>query len=192
MPHIGQASQAAVVVAAATITCLSTITPPTTITQDSQDPNPLIRALAVRTMGCIRVDKITEYLCDPLQRCLKVCSSSSRAMGVCLLLPRFRNRGRQAVGGCRGRAILWPPGVGCGVFCGGLKPPFLPYVCQPTTFIAAPLHTCRTTTRTCARPRPCVCPSCLTSTLSWWRTGASWTCSGCAGGSRRCWCWCDM
>jgi hypothetical protein len=23
-------------------------------------------------MGCIRVDKITEYLCDPLQRCLKV------------------------------------------------------------------------------------------------------------------------
>jgi vesicle coat complex subunit len=43
--------------------------------QDSQDPNPLIRALAVRTMGCIRVDKITEYLCDPLQRCLKVCSS---------------------------------------------------------------------------------------------------------------------
>jgi len=40
--------------------------------QDSQDPNPLIRALAVRTMGCIRVDKITEYLCDPLGRCLKV------------------------------------------------------------------------------------------------------------------------
>jgi vesicle coat complex subunit len=40
--------------------------------QDSQDPNPLIRALAVRTMGCIRVDKITEYLCDPLHRCLKV------------------------------------------------------------------------------------------------------------------------
>eukprot|EP00850_Spirogloea_muscicola_P008312 SM000044S15959 [mRNA] locus=s44:228581:233709:+ [translate_table: standard] len=33
--------------------------------KDSQDPNPLIRALAVRTMGCIRVDKITEYLCDP-------------------------------------------------------------------------------------------------------------------------------
>ena len=42
------------------------------ILQDSQDPNPLIRALAVRTMGCIRVDKITEYLCDPLQKCLKV------------------------------------------------------------------------------------------------------------------------
>ena len=44
--------------------------------QDTQDPNPLIRALAVRTMGCIRVDKITEYLCDPLQRCLKVCEPS--------------------------------------------------------------------------------------------------------------------
>ena len=39
--------------------------------KDSQDPNPLIRALAVRTMGCVRVDKITEYLCDPLASCLK-------------------------------------------------------------------------------------------------------------------------
>lgn len=39
--------------------------------QDSQDDNPLIRALAVRTMGCIRVDKITEYLCDPLLRTLR-------------------------------------------------------------------------------------------------------------------------
>lgn len=41
--------------------------------QDASDPNPLIRALAVRTMGCIRVDKITEYLCEPLRQCLKVC-----------------------------------------------------------------------------------------------------------------------
>ena len=49
--------------------------------QDSQDPNPLIRALAVRTMGCIRVDKITEYLCDPLQRCLKVRKALQIAAG---------------------------------------------------------------------------------------------------------------
>ncbi|GKE59828.1 beta-adaptin-like protein B, partial [Tanacetum coccineum] len=42
-----------------------------TFVKDTQDPNPLICALAVRTMRCIRVDKITEYLCDPLQRCLK-------------------------------------------------------------------------------------------------------------------------
>uniref|UniRef100_A0A3Q2PPN8 Adaptor related protein complex 1 subunit beta 1 n=1 Tax=Fundulus heteroclitus TaxID=8078 RepID=A0A3Q2PPN8_FUNHE len=41
------------------------------LTQDCEDPNPLIRALAVRTMGCIRVDKITEYLCEPLRKCLK-------------------------------------------------------------------------------------------------------------------------
>lgn len=39
--------------------------------KDCDDPNPLIRALAVRTMGCIRVDKITEYLCEPLRKCLK-------------------------------------------------------------------------------------------------------------------------
>eukprot|EP00127_Corallochytrium_limacisporum_P002893 Clim_evm72s142 gene=Clim_evmTU72s142 len=38
--------------------------------KDCMDPNPLIRALAVRTMGCIRVDKITEYLCEPLRKCL--------------------------------------------------------------------------------------------------------------------------
>ena len=43
-----------------------------TFVKDCEDPNPLIRALAVRTMGCIRVDKITEYLCEPLRKCLKV------------------------------------------------------------------------------------------------------------------------
>ena len=36
--------------------------------KDSRNPsNPLIRALAVRTMGCIRVERITEYLCEPLK-----------------------------------------------------------------------------------------------------------------------------
>lgn len=39
--------------------------------KDCEDPNPLIRALAVRTMGCIRVEKITEYLCEPLRKCLR-------------------------------------------------------------------------------------------------------------------------
>ncbi|EAT36247.1 AAEL011650-PA [Aedes aegypti] len=42
-----------------------------TFVKDCEDTNPLIRALAVRTMGCIRVDKITEYLCEPLRKCLK-------------------------------------------------------------------------------------------------------------------------
>lgn len=42
-----------------------------TFVKDCEDGNPLIRALAVRTMGCIRVDKITEYLCEPLRKCLK-------------------------------------------------------------------------------------------------------------------------
>uniref|UniRef100_A0A914MQJ3 AP complex subunit beta n=2 Tax=Meloidogyne TaxID=189290 RepID=A0A914MQJ3_MELIC len=42
-----------------------------TFVKDCEDPNPLIRALAVRTMGCIRVDKITEYLCEPLRKCMK-------------------------------------------------------------------------------------------------------------------------
>ena len=42
-----------------------------TFRQDSNDPNPLIRALAIRTMGMIRVDKVVEYLCEPLRNCLK-------------------------------------------------------------------------------------------------------------------------
>ncbi|CAI5727136.1 unnamed protein product [Peronospora destructor] len=42
-----------------------------TFVKDAADANPLIRALSVRTMGCIRVDRITEYLCEPLRRCLK-------------------------------------------------------------------------------------------------------------------------
>jgi len=41
-----------------------------TFVKDTAHSSPLIRALAVRTMGCIRVDKITEYLCDPLKRAL--------------------------------------------------------------------------------------------------------------------------
>ena len=33
--------------------------------------NPLMRALAVRTMGCIRVNMIVSYLCEALTNALK-------------------------------------------------------------------------------------------------------------------------
>ncbi|KAI6655021.1 AP-1 complex subunit beta-1 isoform X1 [Oopsacas minuta] len=42
-----------------------------TFVRDSADLNPLIRALAIRTMGCIRVDRIIEHICEPLRKCLK-------------------------------------------------------------------------------------------------------------------------
>ena len=42
-----------------------------TFVQDSEDPNPLIRALAVRTMGCIRVEKMVDYMEEPLRKTLK-------------------------------------------------------------------------------------------------------------------------
>lgn len=42
-----------------------------TFVQDSEDPNSLVRALAIRTMGCIRVDKMVEYINIPLRRTLK-------------------------------------------------------------------------------------------------------------------------
>lgn len=42
-----------------------------TFVKDASDPNPLIRALSIRTMGCIRIEKISEYLCEPLRRGLR-------------------------------------------------------------------------------------------------------------------------
>ncbi|KAJ3359100.1 hypothetical protein GGF32_009621 [Allomyces javanicus] len=39
--------------------------------KDADDPNPLIRALAVRTMGCLRAEKIVDYLMEPLRKTLK-------------------------------------------------------------------------------------------------------------------------
>lgn len=41
-----------------------------TFQNDASDPSPLIRALAIRTLGCIRVDRITEHLCVPLGKAL--------------------------------------------------------------------------------------------------------------------------
>uniref|UniRef100_A0A7S1PK62 Beta-adaptin appendage C-terminal subdomain domain-containing protein n=1 Tax=Alexandrium catenella TaxID=2925 RepID=A0A7S1PK62_ALECA len=40
-----------------------------TFRKDASDSNPLIRSLAVRTMGCIRLDQVTEYLLEPLRKC---------------------------------------------------------------------------------------------------------------------------
>jgi len=42
-----------------------------TFRKDASDPNPLVRALAVRTMGCIRLDQVTEYLLEPLRQCCR-------------------------------------------------------------------------------------------------------------------------
>ncbi|KAI7833144.1 AP-2 complex subunit beta-like protein [Kickxella alabastrina] len=42
-----------------------------TFVKDAEDTNPLIRALAIRTMGCLHVEEVLDYLCDPLHKCLK-------------------------------------------------------------------------------------------------------------------------
>ena len=42
-----------------------------TFVKDTDDANPLIRALAIRTMGVLRAEKITDYIADPLRKCLK-------------------------------------------------------------------------------------------------------------------------
>ncbi|KIM23562.1 hypothetical protein M408DRAFT_332287 [Serendipita vermifera MAFF 305830] len=41
-----------------------------TFVKDSDDVNPLIRALSIRTMGCLRAEKIIDYLSPPLQKAL--------------------------------------------------------------------------------------------------------------------------
>ena len=42
-----------------------------TSVKDCEVPNLLIGALLLRTMGCSRVDKITELLCEPLIKSVK-------------------------------------------------------------------------------------------------------------------------
>lgn len=42
-----------------------------TFVTDSQHPNPLIRGLAIRTMSCIRVQNIVEYLSEPLRNAIQ-------------------------------------------------------------------------------------------------------------------------
>lgn len=44
---------------------------PSCTAQDSDDPNPLVRALAIRTMSCLRAEKIIDYLSDPLSKALR-------------------------------------------------------------------------------------------------------------------------
>jgi vesicle coat complex subunit len=41
-----------------------------TFVMDSSHPNPMVRALAIRTMGCLKVEKIFAYLMDPLKAAL--------------------------------------------------------------------------------------------------------------------------
>ncbi|RUS21377.1 hypothetical protein BC937DRAFT_92866 [Endogone sp. FLAS-F59071] len=42
-----------------------------TFMKDVEDPNPLIRALSIRTMGYIQVEKIVDCLVEPLRHCLR-------------------------------------------------------------------------------------------------------------------------
>eukprot|EP00667_Euglena_gracilis_P014445 EG_transcript_14956 len=42
-----------------------------TFVQDSQHEKPVVRALAIRTMLCIRVEEVLEYTLDPLKRALR-------------------------------------------------------------------------------------------------------------------------
>jgi len=144
-------------------------------------------------MGCIRVDKITEYLCDPLQRCLKV--QPARPPVLCTpqnpcytAVPAWSAAARRAAVRCNARLTTTH------VMLSGLRAPR----CLPAPAATGCLSVAgalalgerrraprRTTTRTCARRRRCAWPSCTTSTPSWSRTAASWTRSRRAAPPRR-------
>lgn len=59
--------------------------------KDSDDQNPLIRSLAIRTMGCLRVEKITAYIMDPLKKSLAVCL-------ICTSTGRYLTHGLNLIG----------------------------------------------------------------------------------------------
>ncbi|KAI9633131.1 clathrin binding protein [Dioszegia hungarica] len=42
-----------------------------TFVKDTADPNPLVRALAIRTMSVLRTEKTLDYLASPLSKCLR-------------------------------------------------------------------------------------------------------------------------
>ena len=60
-----------------------------TFVQDSEDSNPLIRALAIRTIGCVRVQKMIDYLSEPLRKTLKDESPYVRKTAVTCILKYF-------------------------------------------------------------------------------------------------------
>ncbi|KAJ5075402.1 ap-1 complex subunit beta-1 [Anaeramoeba ignava] len=62
-----------------------------TFVTDTQDPNPLIRALAIRSMGCIQVEEVNEYMCQPLRACLKDKDPYVRKTAVIAVVKLFEN-----------------------------------------------------------------------------------------------------
>ncbi|KAJ6246559.1 ap-1 complex subunit beta-1 [Anaeramoeba flamelloides] len=60
-----------------------------TLVKDTQDENPLVRALALRTMGCIKVEGVTEYLCQPLRKCLNDEEAYVRKTAVVCVIKLF-------------------------------------------------------------------------------------------------------
>lgn len=61
-----------------------------TFVRDCDDSNPLIRALAVRTMCCLCVSSLTQHLCDPLRKCLKDSDPYVRKTAVISVLKLFQ------------------------------------------------------------------------------------------------------
>jgi len=61
----------ALTLCSATAPYLAELTATSLPSQDTEDPNPLIRALSIRTMGCLRAEKILDYIADPLRKCLR-------------------------------------------------------------------------------------------------------------------------
>ena len=70
-----------------------------TFVKDAEDPNPLVRALAIRTMGCLRAEKIIDYLPVPLNRCLNDESPYVRKTAVLCVAKLFGLKAELALEG---------------------------------------------------------------------------------------------
>ena len=57
-------------------------------TDANQGETPLIRGLAIRTMGCIRVKEVAPYLCETLTNCFKDADAYVRK-AACLCVPKL-------------------------------------------------------------------------------------------------------
>lgn len=70
-----------------------------TFVKDTEDPNPLVRALAIRTMGCLRAEKIIDYLSVPLDRLLNDESPYVRKTAVLCVAKLFSLKAELAIEG---------------------------------------------------------------------------------------------
>ena len=136
-----------------------------TFSKDCEDSNPLIRALAVRTMGCIRVDQ---------DHWIPLWASQEVSQGEMIKTEGHAHTLTNSVHICHVCMYEFlSPNNRFLFYIGSWKSFFSLCIFEIT---ATSLVSCnRTMTLMFARQLLCVWPNSMTSTTSWWRTKGFWT-----------------